>query len=296
MKKYHFNRSTGRTGVCSAQKKCRLDLPMDEHYDSPEAARAGFETTQAGLETTTLSRKTKIAVSSAKVVESIETVIKTSFESLPKFDSKETKTFSDFEKSDSNVKCPECHTPVIQQRMDKLLHFDRIHCDNGDCDELFDLEGTEINVEDEFADIEYDTKNVLKRTWFHSTTRENWEKGIRDESCDTVHLGSPMAAVDRGLIECGYQSEFHLYEVELVDDAVIHNKIVDDEIDFSFLDTFSNEQQKGFEETDVRLYLNRWEHPGSVSLAVRPQKIRVVGTQKISKKDAKKVLTVYNIF
>lgn len=48
-KKYHFNKETGRTGICDAKINCRLGLSQDEHFNSREEAQAAFEKTQDGV-------------------------------------------------------------------------------------------------------------------------------------------------------------------------------------------------------------------------------------------------------
>jgi len=46
MAKYHFNRDTGKTGLCKAQVQCRLGLTESEHFETREEAQKAFEETQ----------------------------------------------------------------------------------------------------------------------------------------------------------------------------------------------------------------------------------------------------------
>lgn len=42
-KRYHFNAKTGRTGQCPAKIRCRLGIPLDEHFATDKEAKAAFE-------------------------------------------------------------------------------------------------------------------------------------------------------------------------------------------------------------------------------------------------------------
>lgn len=80
MTKYHTNKLTGVTSVCSAQIKCRLGSD-DEHYPTEAAARTAYEKTMAkSLIEITPNKKKSIATikSIGYVGENLEKVLKSS--------------------------------------------------------------------------------------------------------------------------------------------------------------------------------------------------------------------------
>lgn len=96
--------------------------------------------------------------------------------------------------------------------------------------------------------------------WFHATTTEDWLPKMVFEGVESVHIGTKQAATDRvhGLFVDG-------------DDIVYLNKVrIRKGLEF-IPGIFEDDNSVECENDGLpRRYTNRWESPGSLSIAINP--------------------------
>lgn len=116
-----------------------------------------------------------------------------------------------------------------------------------------------------------ESKAVVKNTvWYHSTTRADWANSIQASGL-TVHLGNLFAAHERAEHEYdgGTSTEYFVYEVMLMEDAVIADTVCPDLIN-GWSETVEQLQENA--DADFVRYVNAAENIGTVSLIGNPNK------------------------
>jgi hypothetical protein len=261
---FHVNPQTGNPGVCRAKEgNCPFGAEAP-HYDSKDAARAGYEAFKESL-ALVAKRKTESKLDSNGFLK-------------PEW-------YSKIELHDLN--CPNCEAPIKVTEVQKLISYDYAHCACGTEIDLDDLgvKITALNPSYRFLDKE----EVRKATWYHSTDREDWLTTLDANEAFEAHVGTEDAAFDRALVEYAPHEapakSFYLYEVKLDPSVTIADE----------LETDTNSRKMVKPEEDVTRYINRWEAPASISLAVSSAKLVIVGKRKVEVKEAHERLSVYNM-
>jgi hypothetical protein len=125
-----------------------------------------------------------------------------------------------------------------------------------------------------------DKKAAKERTWYHATIKKDWEDGVRSNSV-YVHAGSREAAEDRIKIDWPNQV-FFLYELKLKKNTKFGENAWDDN---DFPETTHHplsETNSPLAADKVTLYVNKYEHPGSVSMVSAPRNFDVVKKSTIT--------------
>jgi hypothetical protein len=139
---------------------------------------------------------------------------------------------------------------------------------------------------------------VRQHTWFHATDDSDWYQNISSggrvdrprhgEGDVMVHLGMEASAYARAqqlyAEFAGYEvliPEWFLYEVKLVDDAVIFPELQDDEDDFPERSVDTTSEYLEWEPNGVTRYLNAYEQPGSISLLANPKSFTVLNRRTL---------------
>lgn len=156
-----------------------------------------------------------------------------------------------------------------------------IYCES--CDDLHDSDDFFVDFDEKSPTyLALKDENVSKMVWYHFTENPTWHEAIvtEDGAPAYVHLGGERAAADRGLQHSG---DGYLYAVEIDSKAEI-----DPDID---QDGSSDYDPPGT--SDVHRYLNRYEDPGSISVAVRPSALKVIGRAKVKLEQIERVSTYF---
>lgn len=143
----------------------------------------------------------------------------------------------------------------------------------------------------EMADVILSKDSVMRSrdpesfVWFHATTREDWLPTMVSEGVESVHIGIKQAATDRvhGLFVDG-------------DDIVYLNKVrVRKGLEF-VPGIFEDDGfiECGNEELPRR-YTNRWESPGSLSIAINPVDLELVSSTSFLARDLLALPSIYNV-
>lgn len=128
-----------------------------------------------------------------------------------------------------------------------------------------------------------DDKAVEEYTFYHATSRQNWEVDIFNAGV-SVHVGSIEAALSRiediRLTSENYLDgdDIHLYEIKVSAESMLDRVIRDETYWADSLDAF-------LDWTDGRKvvrYINTWENPGSLSLILDPSAMTIVNHRVIA--------------
>lgn len=127
--------------------------------------------------------------------------------------------------------------------------------------------------------------NVPRMLWYHATIMDDWHEAILRGALGPahVHVGGEMAALDRG-VSIYHGGACHLYVVEVLPDATVDGEVLPD-------------GEENFEPTgdeDVTRYVNRFEDVGSISLAVNPKKLRILGRLTGAHEELSSPLSTYH--
>lgn len=177
----------------------------------------------------------------------------------------------EFETYGFAVKCKKCKTEV------SIMGKNRFH-----------IPIVELNVDSPTYPAVI-PENVSKMIWYHWSDRENWAEVIMTENGpDRVHLGGEVAAADRkAAVEGKYSDRGFLYAVEVTETATIDEEIHDEEeSDFNV----NKENQ-----SDCVRYKNLYEDSGSISLAIKPSAIRVLGVRRLDSAATKSLSTYFDV-
>lgn len=174
-----------------------------------------------------------------------------------------------------SITCPECKNPVT-------LHTDdRVQLEQYD----FPVPPLAYIIVNKFSPTFQILKDVeLTRTmkWYHSTSQSDWHEKIFDNEngVDCIHLGTEIAAADRGLKESDFtDKQQFIYVCEISETASIYDYILRDDAEY-----FA--RAEGF---DVIRYVNAYEDAGSISLEVKPEAIKILARAKVSQEHIEKM-------
>jgi hypothetical protein len=119
---------------------------------------------------------------------------------------------------------------------------------------------------------------VKKQTWYHATFMEDWATAIisaENAAGLVVHLGTKDAAQERAA-DMLMEDEYYLYEVTLDSDVVVSDSIMSDDNRWpDLMSDVHGDAHPEFQGADAVRYVNRYEAPGSISLAVNANRITV---------------------
>lgn len=187
------------------------------------------------------------------------------------------------------VLCPDCGTPLGGA----WSGLTAIHMEGADLGGFCFKCKKEFNSMDDAPPIRenpdsptypaVEIENIPKMTWYHFTTRDEWAEDILKPQGRPkfIHLGGESAAADRGISNGSGLDKNYMYAVEIIDTEDADPTIFDDDgSDFN-----PNGDYK------IVRYRNRYEDSGSISLAVRPEKIRILGRAKVNKDQLMKIGT-----
>lgn len=135
--------------------------------------------------------------------------------------------------------------------------------------------------------VQHDSIPLLDKTvaktasWFHATIVDDWHEKVStgfemyDGEIPYVHVGNLSAAMDMANHRYFEQEKFatvDLYEITLMEDAVLSDTVCDDgNFWYNHITERTREDLGG----DAIRYVNKWESIGSISLLVDPRKIKV---------------------
>jgi len=195
------------------------------------------------------------------------------------------------------MSCPECGSALGARNLFAEEDGGAV-CDQ---DHVTFIDDLHVNMTPENPSYRYLSKDaVLAEVWYHSSQDSNWLKSFEDDEEATVHLGVEQASYDRALYDYAskkvpddFAHDFYLYEVRIDGDASVADNIsnsnytVDREIERKWID--------GEKADDVTRYYNTVEGPGSISLVANPRKLKIIGKRKVSKDDARQILSIQNV-
>lgn len=271
--KYHINPKTGEPGLCTAFiRDCKYAL-LSEHFESKSEAHAFYEKTQA---LALLPRKAVRDLSSSRWDSLFPAM--TAAKSKTKTLTNEVK-----ENPERRIVCPECGRRLGNALA--ALHFEEIGV-QAECvkcgtivssipsaGEVFPLIEPNPDSPTYLAAVE---SNVSKMLWYHWSHMSNWhEEAFGQEGPKRIHLGGERAAADRSIsAEAGAPG--YLYVVEIAHEALIDDSLYNEESkDFTVKDS---------NDSDAVRYLNMFEDLGSISLAIKPKAVHVIGYRKTDKR------------
>ena len=285
--KYHLNPFSGEPNKCTATvKPCPWGTDV-EHFLTEAAARAAYEIFQKE-EQFAIHRK-----ESERLIEEYEA--RNAPEAPPL---KEYLSDSEASKIDVNgVKCSNCRVNLTPQQAAFILNE---MCEfNCSCGKKIDLYSVSIEVGETKDTFQaFQKENVYTMDWFHSTDAEDWEESLTKESGFYAHAGSHQAAFDRQIAEkynehSTSKEGFWLYELKVDESATIADDVAKDENeDYStkYTPGGSNDLKN-----DVLRYTNKWEDMASISLVVNSNKLKVKSKRYVSRDEAVKAKSLYNI-
>lgn len=271
MNRYHVNPETGNPNICRAVKGGCPFGGEEAHFDSKNDARKAFERFNSANGAPKLKKRVsnidpRHGYLKREIAEGI--VI-------------------------HDVNCQQCGEPLGSFGARAMISEEYAECD---CGFDNDLEKLQITLTPKNPSYKFLDKNEVKKaTWYHATDKDNWleEIEVHDEKDSSehflAHIGTEAAAFDRAITNYAphrdWQKLFYIYEVALAEDATIADEIPQDE----------NKDSSLKSESDVVRYINRWEDMASISLAVRSNKLRIIGKRLVKPKEAHERLTPYNI-
>lgn len=133
--------------------------------------------------------------------------------------------------------------------------------------------------------LKYFDDNSLKTdSWYHTTQNPKWADSLNNDR-SFIHLGTEKASQDRcKTLLNDPDSPTYLYEIEIVDDARVHDKTYyeDPYQDNSPLTSSDPSKYPKIDFNGVTRYVNEMEDPGSISLLANPKVIRVKSSRVIN--------------
>lgn len=198
-------------------------------------------------------------------------------------------------KHSTGIICPnaDCNWEMPQsvwshQRVHSALGLFCLNCGEGSYEDYvrngygrqkgsFWLESAGLRVADEAKKL-LNKRTVKKQTWFHATYMEDWATEIissENAAGLVVHLGTKDAAKERAA-DTLMEDEYYLYEVTLNSDVIVSDSIMSDDNHWpELMSEVHGDDHPEFQGADAVRYVNRYEAPGSISLAVNANLITV---------------------
>ena len=187
------------------------------------------------------------------------------------------------------VYCPHCGAGPDERQGLLLLCYDRIECS---CGESYDLDSIRVELLPGSPSYRFlDRDETLSATWYHATGDSDWLSEIRSTGIPfEVHLGTEAAAFDRAICEYAshqgmFARNFYLYEVELDPKSRVSSVVARD----------SNSAVLQGTRSHVARYLNLWEDMASISLAVKPEMVRIKSKRLVPIQEAHWRISLYNV-
>lgn len=267
-RRFHINPETGRPNICRAKTPEGCSYFGEDHYDSREEAQAAYERSQEdNLLQKPVSRQLPVELNSRGY-------LREDFAALA---------------APKGIYCPGCGRATNHREAVLLINSDWANCECGVRYDLGDAK-VELPADSESYRFLQSKEEVLKATWYHATSREDWLQEVDPELGHfEVHMGTEAAAFDRGLSEYALHQrqgeDFILYEVELDPTAEVADEIIRDENGAVLRESSS----------DVVRYINLWEDMASVSLAVKPEKVRIKSSRAVTRDEAHRRISLYNV-
>lgn len=199
----------------------------------------------------------------------------------------EVMTEEEYSAGKSAFACPACSIPLTKAEERDLL---RNFCWNSSkracvaCSEEFAFFEYSVKVHPESSPL-MDMETTQSVEWYHATNLEGWlymvtmENGLDEDETPYVHLGTYEAALDRARNEYlkNGSPEAFIVKVTLSPDAIVSSSFLEDKNNWAYMVEEKTQTLMG----DAARYVNRWEHPGSISLLVDPTKIIEVETKTV---------------
>jgi len=275
---FHINPSTGDVGVCKAKKACPFGDLKSDHYSSREEAALAYEHSQSTF-------RSPVRELSSSEYDHLFPHMKISREAKPTIEA-ELK-----DNGDRAVHCIKCGArvgnAVVALFLQEPGNFARCLSCSTMVASASVASRVGITVAPNPSSQTYqavEKAKVSKMLWYHTSLVENWDKAIQSsDGPDRIHLGSERAAADRAAQLLG---EPRIYVLE-----VSPNSTIDDELHQESENDFNVEAGK---EEDVVRYLNMYEDSGSVSLAIKPASVKVIGYRKLTRHEITQMST-YNL-
>jgi hypothetical protein len=278
--KYHINPATGEPRVCNATvRACRYG-GSEDHFESKDDARAAYEEKHAQASVLRGTPKLLDGPRGDRLFPTMAERVK----NPPKLRSELTSN------PNRSVSCTECGRRIGDALT--ALDFQEVgmtagcvHCGN----EMDTIYGGQYPIVDPNPDSPtYGAtvkENIPKMLWYHWTRREDWhETAFGENGPGRIHLGSERASADRSISYSGGGDGF-LYVVEVTPEVTVDDDIHQEQTnDFIVEDT---------NESGAVRYLNRFEDSGSISLAIKPQFVKIIGYRKTTHDDINAMSTYY---
>jgi len=280
-RRFHINPETGKANICQAKVPANCRYFGQDHYDSREEAQAAYERSQEAELLGEPKRKNTDQPSEAL------RLLTTSAEDLNERGYLREHVAA--QASPRGVFCANCNRPIDYRQASNLINDEWAYCE---CGVRYDFNGIRVELPEDSPSKKFlESKDeVLKATWYHATDKADWLQEIdTDRGHFEVHMGTEAAAFDRALTEyASHQSwgkDFILYEVELDPSATVADEVAKDE----------NHSVLRGKKDDVIRYINLWEDMASVSLAVNHEKVRIKSSRPVTKDEAHRRISIYNV-
>lgn len=123
-------------------------------------------------------------------------------------------------------------------------------------------------------------ETAKKQTWFHGTTVDNWAAEIAEAGV-FIHAGTNNAALERLKISGQVSNEQqYVYELRMKPETQVNSTVYWD--DNHFPESLNHHNDNSVKRTEVALYVNQWESPGSVSIIGAFDKFEVVNMHRMN--------------
>jgi len=273
-KRFHINPETGRANICQAGTPERCRYFGQDHYDSREEAQAAYEHSK---ETELLQEPVRKQLRSPSI--SPEELNENGY----------LREHVAAMAAPRGVSCADCGRATDHRQASQLINGEWAYCE---CGVRYDFDGLKVEILDDnpSSSFLHSKEAVLKATWYHATDKEDWLQEIdKDRGHFEVHMGTEAAAFDRAITSYSSHESwgggFTLYEVELDPSSSIADEVAKDE----------NSHVLKNSDKDVVRYINLWEDMASVSLAVKPEKVRIKSSRPVTKDEAHRRISIYNV-
>lgn len=130
----------------------------------------------------------------------------------------------------------------------------------------------------------FDDNSLKSDSWYHTTQNPDWANSLNSDR-SFIHLGTEKASQDRckTLLNDPDAPTF-LYEIEIVEDATIHDKAYYED-PYQSNTPHTSSLPEDFPKIDfngVTRYVNEMEDPGSISLIANPKTVQVKSSRIIT--------------
>lgn len=177
----------------------------------------------------------------------------------------------------SGLACPRCKEHLTKYEEEMLLTYYLI---DHNCGKEIYIEDAKVRILPRYQHLLDLNRAHNQPFWYHATNISNWPTNVTDKPDDSwlAHIGSKESALDRAKS----RDYTHMFKVKIDPSANWSPYVTDDwnEWPETGYDLWKEVYQKF---SEVTRYVNRYEIPGSISLLVASDLIRVVGCEQIKK-------------